>query len=117
MLAVFVLMTYRYGDEAGKFTENTLYSVGNVAMTAYNADNLGIKAITKRAAKDAGKAVLHDMQDERAKKQQTDRCDLNGEKHPCPSHEKNQQWNMLCDRLTGSVIYVWKGSNNTVNSG
>ncbi|XP_071087210.1 spartin-like [Haliotis cracherodii] len=85
------IVNHKYGDEAGKFTENTLYSVGNVAMTAYNADNLGIKAITKRAAKDAGKAVLHDMQDERAKKQQTDRCDLNGEKHPCPSHENPPQ--------------------------
>ena len=30
-------------------------------MTAYNVDNLGVKAIAKRAAKDTGKAVLKDM--------------------------------------------------------
>ncbi|XP_067663056.1 spartin-like [Haliotis asinina] len=84
------IVHHKYGDEASKFTENTLYSVGNVAMTAYNADNLGIKAITKRAAKDAGKAVLHDLQDERAKKQ-ANGCCQNGEKHPSPSYEKPPQ--------------------------
>ena len=34
-------------------------------MTAYNADNLGIKAIAKRAAKDTGKAVLQDVQEKK----------------------------------------------------
>ena len=41
-------------------TENALYTVGNAALTAHNARNLGIKAIAKRTAKDAGKAVLED---------------------------------------------------------
>lgn len=44
-----------------------MFSVGNVAMTAYNADNLGVKAIAKRAAKDTGKAVLHDLNDNKQK--------------------------------------------------
>ncbi|KAL8576339.1 hypothetical protein ACOMHN_048906 [Nucella lapillus] len=52
---------HKYGDEAGRLTENTVYAAGNIAMTAYNADNLGIKAIAKRAAKDTGKAVLKDI--------------------------------------------------------
>lgn len=54
---------HKYGDEAGRLTENTVYAAGNLAMTAYNADNLGIKAIAKRAAKDTGKAVLKDIQE------------------------------------------------------
>ena len=29
-------------------------------MAAYNVDNLGVKAIAKRAAKDTGKAVIED---------------------------------------------------------
>lgn len=41
-----------------KTTENTLYSVGNVAMTTNNVTNFGAKAIAKRVVKDAGKAVI-----------------------------------------------------------
>ncbi|XP_052251062.1 spartin-like [Dreissena polymorpha] len=55
------VVAHKYGNDAGEFTENTLYSVGNIAMTAHNANNLGVKAIAKRAAKDAGKAVLSDL--------------------------------------------------------
>lgn len=53
----------RYGEHAGLLTENTLFAAGNVAMTAHNADNLGIKAIAKRTAKATGKAVLHDIKE------------------------------------------------------
>ncbi|XP_070198501.1 spartin-like isoform X2 [Littorina saxatilis] len=56
---------HKYGEHAGKLTENIVYSTGNVAMFAYNADNLGIKAIAKRAAKDTGKAVIEDMSEKR----------------------------------------------------
>ena len=52
---------FRYGKNAGELTEHTLYSAGNIAMTAYNANHLGVKAIAKRAAKDTGKAVLEDF--------------------------------------------------------
>ena len=37
-------------------------------MTTYNANHLGIKAVAKRAAKDAGKAVLEDFQEARKPK-------------------------------------------------
>ena len=55
---------YRYGSEAAKLSENALYAVGNVAMTAYNVDNLGVKAIAKRAAKDTGKELIKDIHKE-----------------------------------------------------
>ena len=43
-------------------THNALYATGNVALTTNNVRNLGVKAIAKRAAKDAGKAVVEDYQ-------------------------------------------------------
>ena len=49
---------YRYGADAGKLTENSLYSVTNVAITANTMNNLGPKAIARRVAKDTGKAVV-----------------------------------------------------------
>ena len=59
------LIFNRYGEHAGKLAENTVFAAGNIAMTAYNADNLGIKAIAKRAAKDTGKAVLQDLHEKK----------------------------------------------------
>lgn len=53
-------MVYRYGSDAGKFTENTLYAAGNLGVTVYNTNHLGVKAIAKRAAKDTGLAVIED---------------------------------------------------------
>ena len=55
----------RYGKDAGELTEHTLFSAGNIAMTAYNANHLGVKAIAKRAAKDTGKAVLEDIAEQK----------------------------------------------------
>ncbi|OWF51065.1 spartin-like [Mizuhopecten yessoensis] len=52
---------HKYGQSASKLTENTLYTMGNVAMTAYNVDQLGIKALAKRAAKATGKEVVKDF--------------------------------------------------------
>ena len=54
------LLYFRYGQAAGQLTEHAMYSAGNIAMAAYNVDNLGVKAIAKRAAKDTGKAVIED---------------------------------------------------------
>nr|XP_039265832.1 spartin-like [Styela clava] len=48
----------KYGQEAGTATSHAMGSVVNVGKTAFNLDNLGLKAIAKRAAKDTGKAVL-----------------------------------------------------------
>jgi hypothetical protein len=41
--------------------ENGLYAIGNTVLAANNVDNLGIKAIAKRAAKDTGKALVTDI--------------------------------------------------------
>uniref|UniRef100_A0A0B6ZI36 Senescence domain-containing protein n=1 Tax=Arion vulgaris TaxID=1028688 RepID=A0A0B6ZI36_9EUPU len=62
------VVTHKYGEEAGCLTENTMYTAGNVFMTAHNANNLGIKAIAKRAARETGKAVLVDLKDDKAEK-------------------------------------------------
>ncbi len=56
----FVVVYYRYGNDAGNLTENALYATGGIAMTAYNASNIGVKAMAKRAAKDTGRAVVED---------------------------------------------------------
>lgn len=70
------VVTHKYGEEAGQLTENTMYTAGHVAVAAYNVDNLGIKAIAKRTAKETGKAVLQDLHsDGQAKK---------GGSHPPP---------------------------------
>ncbi|XP_060070248.1 spartin-like [Ylistrum balloti] len=61
---------HKYGPNAGELTENTLYTVGNVAMTAYNVDQLGIKALAKRAAKATGKEVVKDFCATRSNKSQ-----------------------------------------------
>ncbi|KAK3099321.1 hypothetical protein FSP39_002607 [Pinctada imbricata] len=54
------VVDHKYGSQAAKLTDNALFAVGNVAMTANNVDNFGVKAIAKRAAKDAGKEVVKD---------------------------------------------------------
>ncbi|KAL4229931.1 Spartin [Mactra antiquata] len=64
------VVSHKYGSDAGQLTENALYATGNLALTAHNANNLGIKAVAKRAAKDTGKAVLNDLSEQRQQKQQ-----------------------------------------------
>ncbi|XP_064607726.1 spartin-like [Liolophura sinensis] len=54
------VVNHKYGADAAKFADHTLYATGNLAMTGYNVNHLGVKAIAKRAAKDTGKAVLLD---------------------------------------------------------
>ncbi|NWQ75188.1 SPART protein, partial [Columbina picui] len=49
---------YKYGEDAGHATDNAMNSAINVGMTALNIDNLGIKAVVKRTAKETGHAVL-----------------------------------------------------------
>ncbi|XP_013817547.1 spartin isoform X3 [Apteryx mantelli] len=49
---------YKYGDDAGHATDNAMNSAINVGMTAFNIDNIGIKAVVKRTAKETGHAVL-----------------------------------------------------------
>ncbi|CAL9685197.1 unnamed protein product [Knipowitschia caucasica] len=49
---------YKYGMDAGEATDTALKSVVNVGVTAYNIDNLGIKAIMKTAGKETAKAMV-----------------------------------------------------------
>lgn len=52
-------MVSRYGEDAGALADNTLYAVGQTAMAGHNITSLGVKGVAKRAAKDTGKALLH----------------------------------------------------------
>ncbi|XP_003741854.1 spartin [Galendromus occidentalis] len=54
------LVHHKYGGDAGEAVGDALYSVGNLALTANNVTNLGVRGIAKRTAKDAGKAVLEE---------------------------------------------------------
>ncbi|XP_061484394.1 spartin isoform X2 [Rhineura floridana] len=49
---------HKYGDDAGHATDNAVSSAINVGVAAFNIDNLGIKAIVKKTAKETGHAVL-----------------------------------------------------------
>lgn len=51
-------MWRRYGDDASQATDTAIKSVVNVGVTAYNIDNLGIKAILKTTGKQAAKAMV-----------------------------------------------------------
>lgn len=51
---------FKYGKDAGIATSYAMGSVVNVGKTAFNLDNLGMKAIAKRAAKDTSKAIFMD---------------------------------------------------------
>uniref|UniRef100_A0A671WUU1 Spartin a n=1 Tax=Sparus aurata TaxID=8175 RepID=A0A671WUU1_SPAAU len=51
-------VTHKYGDDAGQATDTALKSVVNVGVTAYNIDNLGIKAFLKTTGKKTAKAMV-----------------------------------------------------------
>lgn len=48
----------KYGDDAGRATDNAMSSAINVGVTAFNIDHIGIKAVVKKTAKETGHAVL-----------------------------------------------------------
>lgn len=50
----------RYGAAAGQATDHAMDSAINVGVTAFNIDNLGIKAIVKKTGKQTAKAILDD---------------------------------------------------------
>ncbi|KAL6098707.1 uncharacterized protein ACO6RY_17790 [Pungitius sinensis] len=50
-------MTHKYGNDAGQATDTGLKSLINVAVTAHNFDNLGIKAFMKTAGKQTAKVM------------------------------------------------------------
>lgn len=53
-------MWWRYGAEAGQATDHAVHSAINVGVTAFNIDNLGIKAIVKKTGKETAHAILKD---------------------------------------------------------
>ncbi|XP_072468021.1 spartin isoform X4 [Notamacropus eugenii] len=51
---------HKYGADAGHATDNAMNSAINVGVTAFNIDNIGIKAVVARTAKQTGKAILEE---------------------------------------------------------
>ncbi|XP_014908293.1 spartin-like [Poecilia latipinna] len=51
---------HKYGTAAGQATDNAVNSAINVGITAFNIDNLGIKAVVKRTGKQTAQAILED---------------------------------------------------------
>ncbi|XP_008288418.1 spartin-like isoform X1 [Stegastes partitus] len=51
---------HKYGAAAGQATDNAVNSAINVGITAFNIDNLGIKAVVKRTGKQTAQAILED---------------------------------------------------------
>ncbi|KAM9317941.1 spartin b [Pholidichthys leucotaenia] len=51
---------HKYGAAAGQATDHAVNSAINVGMTAFNIDNLGIKAVVKRTGKQTAKSILED---------------------------------------------------------
>ncbi|KAK5600829.1 hypothetical protein CRENBAI_008977 [Crenichthys baileyi] len=53
-------LKHKYGSAAGQATDNAVNSAINVGITAFNIDNLGIKAMAKRTGKQTAQAILED---------------------------------------------------------
>lgn len=51
---------YKYGHTAGEATHDAVDSAINVGLTAYNIENIGIKAMVKKTAKQTGHTILED---------------------------------------------------------
>ncbi|TRY65976.1 hypothetical protein DNTS_003762 [Danionella cerebrum] len=51
---------HKYGPEAGQATDHAVNSAINVGVTAFNIDNLGIKAMVKKTGKETAHAILTD---------------------------------------------------------
>nr|XP_055100218.1 spartin isoform X2 [Symphalangus syndactylus] len=53
---------YKYGYNAGEATHHAVDSAVNVGVTAYNINNIGIKAMVKKTATQTGHTLLEDYQ-------------------------------------------------------
>lgn len=51
---------HKYGAAAGQATDHAVNSAINVGITAFNVDNLGIKAVVKRTGRHTAQALLED---------------------------------------------------------
>ncbi|NXE32061.1 SPART protein, partial [Ptilorrhoa leucosticta] len=49
---------YKYGEDAGHATDDAMNSAINVGVAAFNIENIGIKSVVKKTAKETGHAVL-----------------------------------------------------------
>eukprot|EP00058_Branchiostoma_floridae_P026117 XP_002611607.1 hypothetical protein BRAFLDRAFT_117149 [Branchiostoma floridae] len=52
---------HKYGNQAGRVADDAVNTLGNAGLAWHYMDDIGIKAILKRTAKDAGKAAIEDM--------------------------------------------------------
>ncbi|CAL8363277.1 unnamed protein product [Lota lota] len=62
---------YKYGDQAGKATGTAVQSVINVGVTAFNFDELGLRAFMKTAGKNTAKAMAKKPGEESGEQAQT----------------------------------------------
>ncbi|CAL8363961.1 unnamed protein product [Merluccius merluccius] len=60
---------HKYGTAAGQATDLAVNSAINVGVTAFNIDNLGIKAVVKRTGKQTAAALLEDYKIQDAPRQ------------------------------------------------
>lgn len=68
---------WRYGAAAGQATDHAVNSAINVGITAFNVDNLGIKAVVKRTGKHTAQAILEDynLQEKTTNEKQVEKSD------------------------------------------
>uniref|UniRef100_T1J0J2 MIT domain-containing protein n=1 Tax=Strigamia maritima TaxID=126957 RepID=T1J0J2_STRMM len=59
-------VNYRYGCAVGDVTDNAVRTMGNIAMTAYNLNTVGVKSIAKRTAKSTGKALVEEFEEKKS---------------------------------------------------
>ncbi|KAM3875605.1 spartin-like [Diretmus argenteus] len=75
--ATVTTIKHKYGAAAGQATDHAVNSAINVGVTAFNIDNLGIKAVVKRTGKQTAQALLEDyhLQDRPGDKKQVEKYD------------------------------------------
>ncbi|XP_047737384.1 spartin isoform X1 [Hyalella azteca] len=68
------VVKHKYGAEAGEFTDNAMYAVGQSAMAGHNIASLGVKGVAKKAAKSTGKALVESHYEKKTGKEQQQLC-------------------------------------------
>ncbi|XP_028398401.1 spartin-like [Dendronephthya gigantea] len=58
--ATVTTVDHKYGEQAGRITGDAMGAVANAVEAYHNVNNLGYKAIAKKAVKDTGKECLYD---------------------------------------------------------
>ncbi|XP_056139779.1 spartin b isoform X2 [Lampris incognitus] len=66
---------HKYGSAAGQATDHAVNSAINVGLTAFNIDNLGVKAMVKKTGKQTAEAILEDykLQDKQEQEKQVEK--------------------------------------------